>query len=238
VPYCPYCGVEVDQDTSNCPLCGGNIPKEGPPPLLKGDYPRKEHQLYYKRRFFTSEERRTVLWFFSLLFSVPITIVLVVDLLRDWAISWSLFAIVGIIGIWVGIAVGLFIRKAWLLMLLYSGLILTVSLIINMLAGTINLFLAWNMPIILMAAVLITPCALYAKFTSRKGFNVAGMILWAIGLFCIGIDMLIGLNLESRQFLHGWSLIVAAALGPVGALLMYVHYRLGKTISFRRFFHA
>jgi len=238
VPYCPYCGVEVDRETTKCPLCATAIPTEGPPPLLKDEYPHKEHQLYYKRRPFTAEEKRSVFWFFSLLFSVPLTIVIVVDLLRDWLISWSLFPLVGIIGVWIGIAIGLFFRRTWLLYVLYSILIVLLSLIINTLAGAFHLFLYWNLPIIIMTALGITPCALYAKYTTRKGFNVLGMIMWAIALFCVGLDFLISANTDTHHLLQGWSIIVAAALGPVGALLMYVHYRFGKTMSFKRFFHA
>src|SRR6056297_2428758 len=107
MPYCPYCGVEVDDETRNCPLCTTEIPAGNPPPLLKDYYPHSEHQLHYTRRPFTAEERRSVFWFFSLLFSVPLTIVIVVDLLRDWAITWSLFPIAGILAVWAGIAIGL-----------------------------------------------------------------------------------------------------------------------------------
>lgn len=238
MPYCPYCGVEVDNETRNCPLCKTEIPSGNPPQLLKDYYPRKEHQLYYTRRSFTFEERRSVYWFLSLLFSIPFTIVLVVDLLRDWAITWSLFPVAGILSLWAASAIGLFIRRPWLLFFLYASLVVLVSLIMNTLAGTINLFLYWNLPIILMAAALLTPCILYAKYTSRKGFNVLGMIMWALALFCIGLDVLISLHTTTAHILQGWSLIVAAALGPVGALMMYVHYRFGKTMAFRRFFHA
>ncbi len=238
MPYCPYCGVEVDRETSNCPLCNTDIPSGNPPPLLKEYYPRREHQLHYSRRPFTGEERRSVFWFFSILFSIPLTIVLVVDLLRDWAISWSLFPLAGILALWGGIAIGLFLRRPWLLFLLYAGLVVLVSLAMNLLAGAFHLFLYWNLPIILLTAALITPCVLYAKYTRRKGFNVLGMIMWAVALFCIGLDVLTGIHSDTTRVLHGWSVIVAAALGPVGALLMYVHYRFGKTMSFRRFFHA
>ncbi|MFW5727097.1 MAG: zinc ribbon domain-containing protein [Spirochaetota bacterium] len=238
MPYCPYCGVEVDKETRNCPLCNTEIPIGNPPPLLKDYYPHGEHQLHYTRRPFTAEERRSVFWFFSLLFSVPLTIVIVVDLLRDWAITWSPFPIAGILAVWAGIAIGLFLRRPWLLFLLYAGLVVLLSLTMNLLAGTFHLFIYWNLPIILLAAALITPCVLYAKYTRRKGFNVLGMILWAVALFCIGLDVLISIHSDTSRILHGWSVIVAAAMGPVGALMMYVHYRFGKTMSFRRFFHA
>ncbi len=238
MPYCPYCGVQVDKNTTECPLCSTHIPGGNLPPLLKKDYPQKEHQLYYKRRPFTTAERRSVFWFLSIVLSIPLTIVLVVDLLGDWSISWSLFPIVGIIGLWAGVALALFFRRPWLLIVLYSVLVLVLSLIINTLAGAFHLFLFWNLPIILMAALCSAPCVLYAKFTRRKGFNVVGMVLWGIALFCIGLDVLIGLNASGRSVLQGWSIIVAAALGPVGALFMYIHYRFGKTMSFKRFFHA
>jgi hypothetical protein len=239
MPYCSYCGVEVDRETVTCPLCAAPIPAASDePPLYTGAYPKSDNRLRYSRRPFTAHERRVVLWLFSFILAVPLTIVVAVDFYLSRSISWSVFPIVGFAGVWIIVAFALFLRGMWRLFISYFLLAFVLSFLFNHLAGATGAFLDWNMPIILMAAFLTLACAYYGSRVERLGANLAAVILWALTLFCFGIDALITLRLGQEGVPLGWSLIVASALVPTGALLMYIHYHFGRTFSVRRYFNA
>jgi len=179
-----------------------------------------------------------VLWLFSFILAVPLMIVVAVDFYLSRSINWSIFPIVAFAGVWIIVAIALFVRGMWRLIVSYFLLALLLSFLFNHLAGASGAFLDWNMPIILMAAFLTLACTYYGRKVERVGANLAAVILWAITLFCFGIDALISLRLDLGAFPLGWSLIVASALIPTGALLMYIHYHFGRTFSVRRYFNA
>jgi hypothetical protein len=239
MPYCSYCGVEVDEKTVSCPLCGAEIPATSKePPLFTGDYPPKEHRLYYPRRAYTSGEKRAVLWLLAFILAVPLTIIVVVDLYVNRALTWSIYPLVAFAGVWIVVALALFLRGFWKIFLSYVGLAVLLSVVFNLIAGAGVAILRWNLPILIWTALLTMGCAAYGRRVKRIGANLAAVIVWAIVLLCFGIDVLVTINGGGREFPLGWSLIVASALVPTGALLMYIHGHFGKTFSLRRYFTA
>ncbi len=239
MPYCSYCGVEVDKDTVTCPLCGAEIPAaSNEPPLFTGDYPKRENRLRYSRRPFSPHERRVVLSLFSLILTVPFSIVLVVDFYTGAGFGWSIYPIVALGGVWIAVAIALFLRGFWKLFLSYFLLAMILGLIFNALAGSQSAFLRWNMPILLMATLLTLGCAFYARRVQRIGANLAAVILWAICLFSLGIDALVHLHTGAGGGPISWSIIVASALVPTGLLLMFIHYRFARSFSIKRYFNA
>lgn len=238
MPYCPYCGVEVDIETVECPLCGTGIPRvtEGMKPVA--DYPRRDHELKYDRRPYTRKERLVVLWLVSLVLLIPLTVVLVVDLFLNRAITWSVFPMLVLGSVWLMTATALFQRSFWKL---FSSLVLiSIALCfgIGIFLGSLTQFIHWQLPIILIAVVPALACFVYGCKTRQKGLNIFGAALWGVAAFCVGLDMLIGINGQREGLLHGWSVIVSSALLPLGALMMYIHYRFGKTFPLKRYFHV
>ncbi|MFP4267691.1 MAG: zinc ribbon domain-containing protein [Spirochaetaceae bacterium] len=239
MPYCSYCGVEVDKETVTCPLCGAEIPAASEePPLFTGDYPHIEHRLHYKRRPFTAHEKRVVLWLFSLILAVPLTVIIAVNFNAAGEITWALYPITAFAGGWIAVAVGLFFRGFWKLFMLYLSLAIVLSLVFSILSGAASIFLNWGVPIIALVSALTLGCAFYGRKTEKRGSNLAAVIVWALALLCFGIDGLISFHLGFDRFPLSWSIIVAAALLPTGALLMYIHYRFVRTFSLKRYFNA
>lgn len=236
MPYCPYCGVEVDQETRTCPLCNTPIPEVSGAVHSPDQYPRHEHNLRYSRRSYTQKERKVLMWFISLVLTVPFTIVVVSDLFLNRGITWSIFPIVGLAGVWLVAAIALFHRTLWRLFFSYFFLTLLISFLLNLLAGSLRSFMRWYVPIILLVGLLLGLSALYAQRSPRRGNNIAGLVFWAIAVFCFALDVLICHNQGAERFVHGWSLIAASALVPLGGVFMYLHYRVGRTFSLKRFF--
>ena len=238
MPYCPYCGVEVDMETRKCPLCETDIPKVPEGMKVSREYPLQEHELKYLRRPFTLKERKAVLWLVSLILLIPFTVVLVVDLYLNHSVTWSMIAVLALGEIWLIIAVALFQRKFWNIFLSFFLIIVLLSFLIACFAGALEEYLQWNLPITMIAALSALGCSIYGRRTREKGLNILGAGFWGVAVFCIGLDLLIGFNLQREHLLHGWSLIVSSALLPLGALMMYLHYRFGKTFPLKRYFHV
>jgi len=238
MPYCPHCGVEVDSDTQTCPLCKTPLPSIDTKPIGFGEYPDREHKLHYQRRRFTNRERFSALHFILFILLIPFTVTLSTDLLLHGEITWSIFPIVSLLGAFAICACSLFVRNVWKLLSSYLLIALIIALLFHMITGTLGSFLRWSLPITLVATAITVAAIIYGAKAKSRGFNIAGVSLWAVALFCLVLDAIIAINRGTSQKIHGWSVITGSALFPLGALFFYVHYRFGGRISFKRFFNA
>lgn len=238
MPYCPHCGVEVDTDTSACPLCRSPIPVIDAVPFLFGEVPENENKLHYGRRRFTRNERTAALNFSILIILVPFTTVLTVDLIMNGLISWSVYPITALVSVFGIVACSLFVRNPWMLLGSFLLNALVTAFIFHYASGTVSAFFRWSLPVATAASAVTIAAILYGVGSSSRGINIAGAVLWAVALFCLLLDFIISFNLQSGTVIDGWSIITSSVLFPLGSLFFYVHYRFGGRISLSRYFNA
>ncbi|MCG8453346.1 MAG: DUF6320 domain-containing protein [Spirochaetales bacterium] len=236
MPYCSRCGVEVEPQTPECPLCDAPIQR------LPGDdsrpWPHDEAPKHSAPALSADERQALAKSITSLGFLIPVAIVLTVDWFVTRSITWSLWPLVTLGAAWlwalIPIALG---RKPHLM--ITSITVVGIALLwgLGWLSGSVRWVITIGMPLVIIAGILANLILLLARHRKHIGSNLAGWILIAITILNICADVLVRLNFQLSG-VPGWSLIVAATLLPVAALLLYLHYRPSRKARLRRYFHV
>ncbi|HPX48320.1 MAG TPA: hypothetical protein PK408_08975, partial [Treponemataceae bacterium] len=71
----------------------------------------------------------------------------------------------------------------------------------------------------------------------KRGLNVIGVVLLFAALFCVGLEVVISLNLGSHPVL-ALSPIVALSALPAAGMLFYLHYRIVRQAPLKKLFRV
>lgn len=202
--YCVNCGVELDPSLEECPLC--NTPVVNPRELEK----KQVYSPFPKEKGQVERVKRKDLGLFLTVVLVATGLTCgVLNLLVFRATRWSLLIMGGCLLLWVlFVPVVIYTRQSIYLSLLWDGLAVGVYLyLITFVTKSDNWFLGLALPITALAvgvAELFTFCLrkLPATFLTTALYVVS-----AIGIFCVGLEILIDL------YSHGcvrlvWSAVV------------------------------
>lgn len=242
MPYCEQCGVEVDDGVHACPLCGHAIgcreaaDAAGPGACGQESIGHEPDEREANRPLLAMEAMSVVAGISALL-------CMGIDLWSSrGAFSWSLYVFVGLAMAWLPASMPIIFRKKpWLTFATVAPGELLFLFLLNVIyvirTGSGNWwFLSYAMPIYLLSLGTVTATIVLVAILRTKGLNVAGIILGAIAIECLGLEIILdlaggqGLNLE-------WAPIVAIAAIPASGLSFYFHYRIMKG-TFRRSFRV
>jgi hypothetical protein len=92
------------------------------------------------------------------------------------------------------------------------------------------------MPILLSANIILVALIVIFRKSKYKGINLIAYTFIAIALQCIGIESAITKFLFSSIELS-WSIIVAACIFPIAAVLLLFHYRYKRGRNLKKVFH-
>ncbi len=243
MPYCPNCGVELAAEARKCPLCGAmavaDLDKDARAEAAKGSYDRHADPLFDpdNREKLTPAERGTIGWeLVSVSTLIAVIGVSAVNLLTVGDMTWALYPLFSLVLVWIVATAALRLARAPLLAVLVAGLAIPLYLFaLDLVDGRIDWALTIGIPISLIAEIGACLAWLAGSRAKTRGANVIAYALFAATATCLGIEGAISLSL------HGvirivWSGIVASALVPVSAFLLYLHHRLRKVSNFRRLF--
>ncbi|MBI9065235.1 MAG: zinc ribbon domain-containing protein [Marinilabiliaceae bacterium] len=236
---CNNCGVELDKNMTSCPLCGLEAGKKrletGQDELnkvnLKGQILREIVNL-------TREQKLKLFWQISgIILGSGIVATLLINLIISHTISWAKYNLVASLALFANISAFTFLRTRPVLMVTVHFLSLAGMLfVLDQISVNANWGTKLGMPILLSLYVLLLIVLLLIRLSNQLGFNILAVIFMALGLFLLSIEGSISFYL--RQVIQfGWSIIAAASLMPVAAVLFFVHYKLKKGSELKRFFH-
>lgn len=244
--HCPYCLVIVRETDERCPLCGKptvegelqrqtaqHIPGATEYPSLRGG---KEKQELQGENSSMNVSRTIAVELLSVFFGIALVVTILADLFTEHRLSWSPYAGVGIILLWLVICIPLILKKyPWIVFAILGPSIPLFIFVLDVLDGRITWYLNYGLPITLLVELCITLGSLFIGISRRKGLNVFAIILLIATLFCFGLELIIDLNMIHRMSLD-WSVIVAFVCVPMAGLLFYLHYRIMKKASLRKLF--
>lgn len=224
---CEKCGVMLDDGVEICPLCtpdDNNETKSGKP----GDVLKAAR----------SEAARYAWELSGIVCFSGVVITLLLNLIFAGTISWSLYPVTAISWVWISLTIIAFVRR-WpilMLILLLAGT-LCMLVLFNLFDSRINWFVPVAMPVTTILFIL-TGLVVYLTGKARyKGFNILAISLIAVNILCISIELFADLNLSGRVTIR-WSAVVSAAILPIAAVLMFLHYRLKRGRRLDSFFHV
>jgi hypothetical protein len=218
MPYCPRCGVEVEDRLEACPLCDTPIPKEvRQDPPAPADYPKDvipPKPLY--RKLTEGQKHFLIASLIAFLGLFPIAITLGIDLLNNSSVTWSYYVMVPLIG--GGVVAWLFYRYGKRPLISVSAMLLII-LMVQMLIGyrlrPDDFFRSPEIPYFLVSFAAVE---IFLIFIARKRpgvLQLLAFIFFDAALLVGAINLLV-----SRQLT--WALVVISALLPVSAYLIYL----------------
>lgn len=225
MPYCPKCGVEVDDDVRQCPLCAFPIPDtrdEGDVPAGGGAedrYPVPSN-IYNMHR--QAVRYQIFFVFATVAFSAMIVLAVIRGLKPELAdITEHVFAGVLSSVMYMFFLLG-FLKRIYSI----SGVFLTTVLLtraLSMMGEDGSWFLPLGLPIILWVFLNVAAFDL-AYSHSRKKDRVGYMPTFALlfsSSICLGIDGIVSLHIHGAIGFD-WSIIVAASCLAVALVLQAV----------------
>jgi len=232
--YCPECGIEILTEQVRCPLCQSELQEEAP--AITRRFAEKIHPVT-PERLSGAEIRRILFAALSLMLSVAIIAVSLVNLAQGTGLSWARYAILGQVAVWVLFGMGLYLYRRPLALLWRCTLALGVLLmILDSYANGFGWSLQLALPVLLLLAALADA---FLRVVRRAGSHWALNLASALGaliLLCIGVECIVDLYV-GVPLLPGWSLIVTLSLAPPVLFLLYIRYRLSKKVDLPKIFH-
>jgi len=236
--YCPRCGVEVDSDRKECPLCKTMIEKrhEGESLHLR-NYPEKE-MIDEGNDFKKIAEKKVFVWeLLSIFLLVSIISIISIDLVTNRKFTWSPFPLTAIGAIWGCLTALFFIGRYKILTAVCNFIFLSFFLyFIDFYAGGGGWFFSIALPVLILILVLVIIISFVIKRFKNNGLNTVGLILVGIALFCTGLENILSFHFFGRGA-FSWSVIVGFSLIPVAGFLEYLHYRFTSGKRYEGWFH-
>lgn len=236
MPYCVKCGVELDGNVPNCPLCGTSVTLPESEWGTARKYPDPE-VTEVRDRYTTEERYRKALEAITLLLLVPFLILMSIDIIVTRNLSWSRIPLTALVYTWMIFFFPLFFRKNPAIVII--GEVTSVTMLVAMIDFVANFRFEWFLtvavPLLVFLFVLVSLVVLLSAGAKRKGANIAAYIIAAVGLFCVFIEIIVGYSIYSDVRLF-WSPFVLAPCLVIAASLLYFHHRIKRLKGFRRFF--
>ncbi|MBO4384981.1 MAG: zinc ribbon domain-containing protein [Clostridia bacterium] len=228
--YCVNCGVELAASEKRCPLCGVEVINPSSPfdPTAARPYPDRHEAI--RHRAIRVVAARVL----SLLMAIPFILVLLLDLIEDGSMSWSLIPAASIA----------FAFLAFVFPCLFKKPILWMFMIFSTLAAAAYLFVlhiilkgGWYylfaLPLTAMTGA--ATIGIYLMIRSKKASLPLKLIiiLLIIMVFVLLVQLVTELNFRG-EIRFDWSLYVAVSCGMLSLVVLIVGRLYRKSERFRK----
>lgn len=215
--YCIKCGVELADTEPRCPLCGTAVYH---PELVR----EAGERLYPAGRTPDLQVRpKTALVVVTtLLFLLPMFITLLCDLRLSGRVSWSGYVIGALVVFYTAAVLPLWFRRPEPVVFVPCGFAAAVCylLYIDLAAGN-GWFLPFAFPVAGGIGLIVTAVVTLLRYLRRGRLYIIGGALLAMAAFMPVVELLAVRTFDLRSFL-AWSVYPAAALGLLGAMLIFL----------------
>ncbi|MBO4562895.1 MAG: zinc ribbon domain-containing protein [Clostridia bacterium] len=228
--YCVNCGVELGTSERYCPLCGVEVNNPAAPFDENAEKPFPSGAEQIRHRTVRVLAARVL----SLLLAIPLLSVLLVDLVQDGRLTWSLIPAASIALLFmVAVFPCLFKKpKVWLFMLFGTLEAALFLFVLHTILGGNWLWL-FALPITLLTGAATIGCCLIT--TAKRPSLPLKMIvvLLIVMVYVIVLQMLIEIYLAGRIRLD-WSLYIAVACGILSIVVLIVGRLYKKSEAFKK----
>jgi len=230
MPYCPNCGVEVDNGVEKCPLCGFEIPVLDEDEVQKfKKYPEKldRYPKSYRRK------RKIFMSYYSLMVFVLSTIFIIEDFVFTGSITWSKYVVVPILSTIYFLKFVFGLTKGYHRGLLTTHLdVFAMIFLLDIFDGKINFSLTLALPLLIVIYIGIEVFYFIFKKTTKFGLDSVAFILMFFAFLLISLEFIIELNVYSKIDLD-WSLIATFQLIPVAFFIILLHHRTTENFNLK-----
>lgn len=239
MPYCSECGVEVDAGVEACPLCKAPIHRSA-----EREEATRPHAAYPDRiidpedryHLTATERRRIAVELLSLAFGLAGAVILLVDLVVNQRLGWSLYVLVSVGFAWLVTTMPLILYgKPWLAFAVLAPALPLFLFLIDVFDGSgIGWFLPYGFPIAGAGLATVASVGAVIGGSRRKGLNVVATIFLGAAAFLLILEGILDLNRGGLS--PYWSAIAALALAPTAVVLYFLHGRVLRGADLRKVF--
>jgi hypothetical protein len=218
---CNDCGVILDADMDECPLCGH----------------REEESKKESKGL--KLPRKGLMWeLFSIILGAAALIILVTDYAGERTLEWSAIPVGSIIYVWLLLTFMHIFGERHLYFMFFLHYLSTIGLLI--LIDSVHIPITWVYSLGIPIATLVSLSLIAGAASLRRcrfpGLQLLGHWFVILALFPVGLQTAISIHLG--QFHLSWSLIACISLIPAALLFYYLHYRMKLWIDLRNYFHV
>lgn len=233
--YCVNCGVELDASSTECPLCNT--------PVLN---PRELEKMAMAQRPFPTEKgqveavkRKDLGWLVSMVVLATAVTCGILNAFVFRGVLWSLAVIGACIVLWViMIPAVIYTKQPVYVSLLYDGGAIALYLfMLSYLTGGRSWLWGLGIPITALLTVLAEIFTFCIRRLPRSFLTVALYIFTAVGLLCMGIEILID-RYAGGHIALSWSAVVltVCAILDIAIITMLSRRRLRNAVRRRLHF--
>lgn len=240
--YCVNCGVELEPCAGECPLCNTPVlnPRERPRGAGNAGGGWEDVSAFPKEKGQVETANRKD---FGILTSAVILASVatcgILNLLVFQGVPWSLAVIGACMVLWVFLIPALIYTRqpVYVSLLLDGGAVALYLYMLTFLTGGRGWFLGLGFPIALLATAVAEAATLCIRRLPRSFLTVALYLFTALGLFCMGLELLIRRYLETGLRLR-WSAVVMTicAILDIAVITMLSRRRLRSEVRRRLHF--
>ncbi|MCB2222167.1 MAG: zinc ribbon domain-containing protein [Bacteroidetes bacterium] len=237
---CKNCGVELEENMKNCPLCGKHISEESPDDEKEFQIQetRQEERLLSDFRELTPIQRRRLFWQLSAMILLSGMIVtFIIDLIINKDITWSKYTMSSCLALFLIITMIVFLKRKIIVSLTGSFIITSILMVLfDMFNKNIGWGTKLGIPLVFAFYLVVFVLISLVRRSRQRGINLIALFLIASGILSVCIEGIISLQINNRLNFQ-WSVIALVSVLPVSAILLFIHYRLRKGTDLKRFFH-
>ena len=215
--YCINCGVELADSEKKCPLCGTVVfhPELSRP---DGDAPYP----YQHKKKPEEVDRAGLLFILSILFALPVIVMLLVDWQVNKRIVWSGYSSCAVILGYIIVVLPMWFKRANPVIFVAADFVATTLyvLYINLKTGG-SWFLGFALPVIGGAALILCAMLALLKYLRRGYLFIIGGAFISAGAYMVLVEFLLNRTFHlSATFL--WSFYPLAACAVIGITLIVI----------------
>ncbi len=234
MPYCPKCGIQIEANRQNCPLCSFPVPEIEE---FKENPQQRERYLLNHYRMKQAENRRRwkeVRVFVYMGISLSLVVLSLIFGVQDFYFSgeltWSRYVITSNLAAVVSLFFFLKFIPAFLPNFLGLGFTAGGFLYLtDRYNGEMDWFWDFGLVICINAMVWIFFLRLIIRHSRRRGLNIPAYGFFAVALACFSLEVIQNFY-QGEIFSLTWSIPVITTLFPVGGLLLFLHLLLSSEI--------
>ncbi len=262
MPICPNCGVRIEDDQKNCPLCGAvpaadqqggvqghenpaatrettEIPRSGKE--AEGGAPTAGRLRQEKEKETEREQRVRILFgeVISFIALAGAVVVFAVDYAYGMQVTWSRFPLITIAFLWLLLNIPYWLRGQGYLIVLLETIDLGAFLyMLDLFTPSVSWFAGLALPIAGGLGVIIMLAMGCIRLFRLSVLGSISAVLVGLGLYILWLERVINYYLYGRAYVS-WSLVAAAAVIPIIVFLISFNMRLKRHGSnLKKHFHV
>ena len=208
--YCIKCGVELADSERRCPLCDTEVYH---PDIYIKHTPSPYPDVHDEKKQLS---KKGVIFIVSLVFIIPVIVLLLVDMKINSSVTWSGIAILAMALGYAVVVLPLWFTRPNPVVFVPLDFALAGGylLYINSYVGG-GWFLSLAFPVCAIFLVIATAATVLFKYLRKGKLYVTGGLMFSLGGACMLIEMFINITFGIRSYLI-WSPYPAGALGLIG----------------------